>query len=101
MPPGPLYGVTMRPIVMTIAGSDPSGGAGIQADLRAFNALGVQGVSAITALTVQNGSGVQSLHPIDADVLAAQMTALFEDYEIAAVKIGMLGMAAQVEAVAD
>ena len=63
----------MTTVVLTIAGSDPSGGAGIQADLRTFAALGVVGVSAITALTVQNTLGVQAVHPVPADVLAAQL----------------------------
>jgi len=91
----------MTKIVLTIAGSDPSGGAGIQSDLRTFAALGVIGVSVITALTVQNSQGVQSVHPIDADLVAAQLNALLEDTQVDAVKIGMLGGAAQVRVVAD
>ncbi len=90
----------MTPIVLTIAGSDPSGGAGIQADLRTFAALGVLGVSVITALTVQNSLGVQSVYPVPAEVLAAQLEAIFSDTKIAAVKIGMLGGAVQVRVVA-
>lgn len=90
----------MTIVALTIAGSDPSGGAGIQADLRTFAALGVVGVSAITALTVQNSLGVQSVHPVPADVLAAQMEAILSDTKVQAVKIGMLGGAAQVRAVA-
>ncbi len=90
----------MTPIVLTIAGSDPSGGAGIQADLRTFAALGTIGVSAITALTVQNSLGVQSVFPVPADVLAAQLEAIFSDTNVAAVKIGMLGGADQVSVVA-
>jgi len=90
----------MRPVVLTIAGSDPSGGAGIQSDLRTFAAVGVIGVSAITAITIQNSLGVQSVHPIAADILAAQLKAVFSDTEIAAVKIGMLGGAVQVRAIA-
>ena len=90
----------MTTVVLTIAGSDPSGGAGIQADLRTFTALGIVGVSAITALTVQNSLGVQSVHPVPADVLTAQLEAIFSDIKVDAVKIGMLGGADQVRAVA-
>ncbi|MDQ2798269.1 MAG: bifunctional hydroxymethylpyrimidine kinase/phosphomethylpyrimidine kinase, partial [Armatimonadota bacterium] len=90
----------MTTVALTIAGSDPSGGAGIQADLRTFAALGVVGVSVITALTVQNSLGVQSVHPVPADVLAAQIDAVLSDTKVQAVKIGMLGGAAQVRAVA-
>ncbi len=90
----------MTVVALTIAGSDPSGGAGVQADLRTFAALGVVGVSAITALTVQNSFGVSSVHPVAADVLAAQLDAVFGDTQIQAVKIGMLGGADQVRAVA-
>lgn len=90
----------MTTVALTIAGSDPSGGAGIQADLRTFAALGVVGVSVITALTVQNSLGVQSVHPVPADMLAAQLDAILSDMRVNAVKIGMLGGAAQVLAVA-
>lgn len=88
--------------VLTIAGSDPSGGAGIQADLRIFKALGIAGWSAITALTVQNSQGVQAVHPVAPDVLAAQVEAALSDAtDLRAVKIGMLGGAAQVRIVAQ
>jgi len=90
----------MTIVVLTIAGSDPSGGAGIQADLRTFAALGVVGVSVITALTVQNSLGVQAVHPVPADVLDAQLEAILSDTKVQAVKIGMLGGADQVRAVA-
>jgi len=90
----------MTVVVLTVAGSDPSGGAGIQADLRTFAALGVVGVSVVTALTVQNSLGVQSVHPVPADVLAAQLDAILSDTRVNAVKIGMLGGADQVRAVA-
>ena len=89
------------PSVLTIAGSDPSGGAGIQADLRVFDAFGAAGLSAMTALTVQNSLGVQSIFPVAAEVLAAQLEAVLQDTRPDAVKIGMLGGAAQVAAVAD
>jgi hydroxymethylpyrimidine kinase/phosphomethylpyrimidine kinase/thiamine-phosphate diphosphorylase len=85
--------------VLTIAGSDPSGGAGIQADLRVFSALGVSGLSAITAITVQNTQGVRSVHPTQASVLFAQIEALLEDSTVSAVKIGMLAGEDQVDAV--
>jgi len=90
----------MTTVVLTIAGSDPSGGAGIQADLRTFAALGVVGVSVITALTVQNSQGVQSVHPVDSAIVAAQLDAILSDIKVDAVKIGMLGGADQVRAVA-
>ncbi|MCW3097004.1 MAG: thiD [Chthonomonadaceae bacterium] len=90
----------MKPSVLTIAGSDPSGGAGIQADLRVFTALEVIGLSAITALTVQNSSGVQSVHPVPAELLAAQIESVLIDSTVSAVKIGMLGGSAQVRAIA-
>src|SRR5438128_780643 len=86
---------------LTIAGSDPSGGAGIQQDLTVFAALGVAGLSAITALTVQNSQGVRSVHPVDADILYRQIEAVLEDGQVGAVKIGMLGGAEQVRAVAE
>jgi hydroxymethylpyrimidine kinase/phosphomethylpyrimidine kinase/thiamine-phosphate diphosphorylase len=87
------------PAVLTIAGSDPSGGAGVQADLRVFSAVGVTGLSAITALTVQNSQGVQAVHPVDAGLLFSQIKAVLEDSAVQAIKIGMLGGAEQVEAV--
>ena len=89
------------PIVLTIAGSDPSGGAGIQSDLRTFEALGVIGISAITAITVQNSEGVKSVHTVDRDILRSQIDCLLNDITVSAVKIGMLGGMQQVEAVAE
>ena len=86
--------------VLSIAGSDPSGGAGIQADLKTFAALGCYGMAAITALTVQNTSGVRAVHVPDAAFVASQVDALFDDIEIDAVKIGMLATGAIVDAVA-
>ena len=91
----------MTAIALTIAGSDPSGGAGVQADLKTFAALGVYGVSAIAALTVQNTQSVGAIHDVPADFIAAQIDALFDDLDIAAVKIGMLSRATSVAAVAD
>ena len=88
------------PIAVTIAGSDSSGGAGIQADLKTFSALGVYGASVITALTAQNTRGVTAIHPVPADFVAAQIEAVFGDFAVGAVKIGMLGNADVIAAVA-
>jgi hydroxymethylpyrimidine/phosphomethylpyrimidine kinase len=88
------------PIAVTIAGSDSSGGAGIQADLKTFAALGVYGASVITALTAQNTQGVAAIHDVPVDFVAAQIDAVFSDLDIAAVKIGMLSQAATIETVA-
>src|SRR5437588_750470 len=96
-----LSGLRMTISALTIAGSDPSGGAGIQADLRVFNALGVAGLSALSALTVQNSHGVLDVHPVPGDVLFDQIEAILEDSPVRAVKIGMLGGADQVRAVAE
>src|SRR5580698_3934372 len=88
------------PVALTIAGSDSGGGAGIQADLKTFAALGVYGASVITALTAQNTKGVVAIHDVPADFIAAQMDAVFSDLQVSAVKIGMLANAAVIEAVA-
>src|SRR5258708_5452426 len=85
---------------LTIAGSDPTGGAGIQADLKTFAAFGVHGASAITALTVQNTAGVTTMAAVSADLVAAQIEAIAGDIELHATKIGMLATAAIVEAIA-
>jgi hydroxymethylpyrimidine/phosphomethylpyrimidine kinase len=87
--------------VLSIAGSDPGGGAGIQADLKTFAALHCHGLTAITALTVQNSRGVFDVHLVSPDFVAAEIAALFDDCEIAAVKIGMLGSAAIASVVGD
>jgi len=87
------------PIALSIAGSDSGSGAGIQADLKTFAALGVYGASVLTALTAQNTTGVSAIHEVPAEFIAAQMDAVFSDLDIAAVKIGMLGSAAAVAAV--
>ena len=87
------------PIALTIAGSDSSGGAGIQADLKTFAALGVYGASAITALTAQNTKGVSGIHLVPADFVTAQMDAVFSDLDVKAVKIGMVAQLATVDAI--
>ncbi len=88
------------PIALTIAGSDSSGGAGIQADLKTFAALGVYGASVITALTAQNTSGVSGIHVVPADFVTAQIDALFSDLHVDAVKIGMVAQLATIDAIA-
>ena len=85
---------------LTIAGSDSGGGAGIQADLKTFAALGIHGTSAITALTAQNTQGVSAVHPVPARHLRAELDAVFDDFAIIAVKTGMLGDARTVRCVA-
>ena len=90
----------MTAIAVTIAGSDSGGGAGIQADLKTFAALGVYGASVITALTAQNTRGVTAIHDVPVDFIVAQIDAVFSDLDIAAVKIGMLSQAAVIETVA-
>jgi hydroxymethylpyrimidine/phosphomethylpyrimidine kinase len=87
------------PIALTIAGSDSSSGAGIQADLKTFAALGVYGASVITALTAQNTNGVSGIHLVPADFVTAQMDAVFSDLDVKAVKIGMVGQLATVDAI--
>lgn len=78
------------PIALTIAGSDSGGGAGIQADLKTFSALGVYGTSAITAITAQNTLGVSAISSVPPEIVDAQLTALFSDFPIHALKTGML-----------
>jgi hydroxymethylpyrimidine/phosphomethylpyrimidine kinase len=90
----------MTAIALTIAGSDSSGGAGVQADLKTFSAFGVYGASVITALTAQNTQGVSAIHNVPADFVTAQIDAVFSDLAVDAVKIGMLSQAAIIEAVA-
>src|SRR3954451_15684364 len=91
----------MTAIALTIAGSDSSGGAGIQADLKTFAALGVYGASAITALTAQNTRGVAAVHAVPADFVAQQIDAVCSDLDVAATKIGMLARGEIVTAVAE
>jgi hydroxymethylpyrimidine/phosphomethylpyrimidine kinase len=89
------------PVALTVAGSDSGAGAGIQADLKTFAALGVYGTSALTAVTAQNTRGVRAIFALPSTIVAAQIEAVFEDFDVAAVKIGMLPSVAIVEAVAE
>jgi hydroxymethylpyrimidine/phosphomethylpyrimidine kinase len=87
------------PVILTIAGFDPSGGAGIAADLKTFAAHNCYGVAAITALTVQNTQGASAVHPMDAGLLKESIEALFHDESIKAIKIGMLANRANADVV--
>jgi hydroxymethylpyrimidine/phosphomethylpyrimidine kinase len=89
------------PIALTIAGSDSSGGAGIQADLKTFAACGTYGASVITALTAQNTQGVSAIHPVPADFVTAQLDAVFSDLDVRAVKIGMVAQRDVIAAIID
>ncbi|HLJ71304.1 MAG TPA: PfkB family carbohydrate kinase [Roseiarcus sp.] len=91
---------TRPPVALTIAGSDSGAGAGIQADLKTFAAIGVYGTCALTALTAQNTLGVRDICFVPAQSVAAQIDAVLDDFDVAAIKIGMLGSAEIVEAVA-
>ena len=88
------------PVALTIAGSDSSGGAGIQADLKTFSALQVYGASVITAVTAQNTLGISAIHSIPSSNIAAQLRAVLLDLDVKAIKIGMLGESSAVDAVA-
>jgi hydroxymethylpyrimidine/phosphomethylpyrimidine kinase len=87
-------------VALTVAGSDPSGGAGIQADLKTFSALGVYGTAVLTALTAQNTRGVTGVHPVPAEFVGRQLRTLLDDVEVHATKLGMLGTAEVVREVA-
>jgi hydroxymethylpyrimidine/phosphomethylpyrimidine kinase len=89
------------PVALTIAGSDPSGGAGIQADLKTFSALGVFGTSVLTALTAQNTQGVTGVHVVPSEFVTQQLETLIADVRLDAIKIGMLANAGIVGAVGD
>ena len=98
---GDAAGVTQRlAVALTIAGSDSGGGAGIQADLKTFAALGVHGASVVTALTAQNTKEVRAIHYPPPEIVTAQIEAVLEDFAVSAIKIGMLGSAEIVGAVA-
>jgi hydroxymethylpyrimidine/phosphomethylpyrimidine kinase len=89
------------PVALTIAGSDSGGGAGIQADLKTFHAFGVFGTSALTAVTAQNTTGVRAVHALPAGIVREQITAVADDFDVRAVKSGMLATRPLVELVAD
>jgi hydroxymethylpyrimidine/phosphomethylpyrimidine kinase len=91
----------MVPRCLTIAGSDSGGGAGVQADLKAFAAAGCFGTSAIVALTAQNTRGVTAVHEVPLDVIRAQLEAVYDDIGVDAAKTGMLASSAVIETVAD
>src|SRR5215217_9683206 len=94
-------GSVVIPRCLTIAGSDSGGGAGIQADLKAFAAAGCHGMSAIVALTAQNTVGVTAIHELPPEFVAAQLDAVFDDIGVDAAKTGMLFSAPLIEAVAE
>ncbi|MDT3379540.1 bifunctional hydroxymethylpyrimidine kinase/phosphomethylpyrimidine kinase [Labrys neptuniae] len=91
----------MTAIALSIAGSDSGGGAGIQADLAAFRAFGVFGTTVITAVTAQNTRGISAIHAVPLDVLAAQLDAVLDDFEVRAIKIGMVPSAGHARAIAE
>jgi hydroxymethylpyrimidine/phosphomethylpyrimidine kinase len=99
--PQPTAALDRPRTALTIAGSDSGGGAGIQADLKTFQARGVYGTSAIVAITAQNTRGVHAVELLGPDIVRAQILAVFDDIPVDAVKLGMLGDAARVHAVAD
>src|SRR5262245_29437088 len=94
--PGPAIAVAL-----SVAGSDPSGGAGIQADLKTFHAFGIYGAAVITALTVQNPRGVRAVHPVAADVVLAQLDAVDDDLPVGAAKLGLVPTAAIADALGE
>ncbi len=94
-------GTQRRATALTIAGSDSGGGAGIQADLKTFQALGVYGMSAITAITAQNTVGVRAIHEVPPEIVAAQIDAVVDDIGVDGLKTGMLASAPIIAAVAD
>lgn len=98
---GTLKEPRTTPVALSIAGSDSGGGAGIQADVKAFAALGVHGTTAITAVTAQNTVAVTAIHPIPPEIVIAQVRAVQSDIGIDAVKVGMLGERSTIAAVAE
>ena len=89
------------PIVLTFAAADPTGGAGLQADLLTLSSMGCHALSVITAITVQDTVGVEDIHALDAELVAAQARAVLEDMPVAAFKIGMLGSVENIAAIAE
>ncbi|MFO1388277.1 bifunctional hydroxymethylpyrimidine kinase/phosphomethylpyrimidine kinase [Cellvibrio sp.] len=96
-----MNSIQPTPIAMTIAGSDSGGGAGIQADLKTFAALGVYGCSAISSLTAQNTQGVQGVFPVPPEFVQAQIKSVLSDIKVGAIKTGMLATADIIQAVAE
>ena len=82
---------TLLPTILSVAGSDPSGGAGIQADLKTFNSIGVYGAAAVTCITVQNSNGVSAIHPLPHEYIKKQVEAVLADHHVTHIKIGMVG----------
>jgi hydroxymethylpyrimidine/phosphomethylpyrimidine kinase len=99
--PAPSADPTRTPRVLSIAGSDSGGGAGIQADLKAFAACGVHGMTAVTAITAQNTTEVTAVHHVPPEIILAQVRAITSDIGVDAVKVGMLGSVATTQAVAE
>ncbi|MCA1366859.1 bifunctional hydroxymethylpyrimidine kinase/phosphomethylpyrimidine kinase [Bradyrhizobium sp. BRP14] len=97
----PFPSVSKTPIALTIAGSDSGGGAGIQADLKTFSALGVYGASVVTAITAQNTKGVSAVEDVSPNVVAAQIDAVFSDLDVGAVKIGMVSRQETITTIAN
>ena len=89
------------PIVLVFAAADPTGGAGLQADLLTLSSMGCHALSVITAITVQDTVGVEDIHALDAELVAAQARAVLEDMPVAAFKIGMLGSVENIAAIAE
>ncbi|CUX96217.1 Hydroxymethylpyrimidine/phosphomethylpyrimidine kinase [Candidatus Gullanella endobia] len=87
--------------ILSIAGTDPVGGAGIQSDLKTFSALGAYGITIVTSLVAQNTRGVQLVYPISADFVAMQMESVFSDVRIDSAKIGMVGQASIIHVIAE
>ncbi len=96
-----VKGSAFSPTLLSIAGSDPSGGAGIQADLKTMTSIGVYGAAAITCLTVQNSCGVQEIHSLPPDFVRKQVEAVLVDHNVTHIKIGMLGTAGIMETVGE
>ena len=96
-----VEGTGMTAIALTIAGSDSGGGAGIQADLKTFSALGVYGTSVLTAITAQNTRGVTAIENLSPGIVRAQIDAVLSDIDVKAIKIGMVGVVETIEAIAD
>ncbi|MFZ5511984.1 MAG: bifunctional hydroxymethylpyrimidine kinase/phosphomethylpyrimidine kinase [Pseudomonadota bacterium] len=99
MPPAPQD--LVPPIVLTFAASDPSGGAGIQADIMTLSSMGCHPLSVVTAVTVQDSAGVEDVVPMEADLVADQARVLLEDMPVAAFKLGMLGSVENIAAIAE